>query len=194
MPSCDGILSGTCQKVCKLCINPYISIVNPLRTDIHTYMQAQPQTKAPLAPATPARLSGHSSPVTYSVCFGARKICKLATCDDFLSALPEQSDWCVMPIHLNNYMYVLVYQWMCPDTIIWWGCRPLIKNLVSGDETMSVTSTGIAVCKGIFCCLWKLLGEAWASPTLLCSIAIFYILYIYLSYVVPYILDAVISQ
>ena len=34
------------------------------------------------------------------------------------------------------------------------------KNLVSGDETMSVTSTGIAVCKGIFCCLWKLLGEA----------------------------------
>ena len=36
MPSCDGILSGTCQKVCKLCINPYISIVNPLWTDIHT--------------------------------------------------------------------------------------------------------------------------------------------------------------
>ena len=47
-----GILSGTCQKVRKLCINLYISIVNPLRTD----MQAQPQTKAPLAPATAARL------------------------------------------------------------------------------------------------------------------------------------------
>ena len=29
--------SGTCQKVRKLCINPCISIVNPLRTDIHTY-------------------------------------------------------------------------------------------------------------------------------------------------------------
>ena len=37
MPLCDGILSGTCQKVRKLCINPYISIVNPLRTAIHTY-------------------------------------------------------------------------------------------------------------------------------------------------------------
>ena len=51
MPSCDGILSRTYQKVRKLCINSYISIVNPLRTDI----QAQPQTKAPLAPTAPAR-------------------------------------------------------------------------------------------------------------------------------------------
>ena len=51
-PSRDGILSGTCQKVRKLCINPYTSIVNSLWTDI----QAQPQTKAPLVPATPARL------------------------------------------------------------------------------------------------------------------------------------------
>ena len=52
---CAGILSGTCRKVCKLCINPYISIINSLRTDI----QAQPQTKAPLAPTAltaPARL------------------------------------------------------------------------------------------------------------------------------------------
>ena len=31
----DGILNGRCQKVRKLCINPYISIVNPLPTDIH---------------------------------------------------------------------------------------------------------------------------------------------------------------
>ena len=38
----------------------YISIVNPLRTYIHTYIhtyiQAQPQTKAPLAPTAPAQL------------------------------------------------------------------------------------------------------------------------------------------
>ena len=38
MPSHDGILSGMCQKLRKLCINPYISIVNPLRTDIQTYI------------------------------------------------------------------------------------------------------------------------------------------------------------
>ena len=31
------------RKVCKLCVNPYISIINSLRTDI----QAQPQTKTP---------------------------------------------------------------------------------------------------------------------------------------------------
>ena len=37
MPSCDGILSGTCQKVRKLCINPYISIINPLG---QTYIQS----------------------------------------------------------------------------------------------------------------------------------------------------------
>ena len=40
-PSHDGILSGMCQKVRKLCINPYISIVNQLRTDKCTYIQAQ---------------------------------------------------------------------------------------------------------------------------------------------------------
>ena len=38
VPSRNGFLSGTCQKVCKLCINPYISIVNPLQTDIQTYI------------------------------------------------------------------------------------------------------------------------------------------------------------
>ena len=32
------------RKVCKLCVNPYISIVNLLQKD----MQAQPQTKTPL--------------------------------------------------------------------------------------------------------------------------------------------------
>ena len=50
------ILSSTCQKVRKLCINPYISIVNSLRTNIQTYIQAQPQTKAPLALAALAGL------------------------------------------------------------------------------------------------------------------------------------------
>ena len=42
------------KKACKLCVNLYISIVNPLWTYIqsytHTYIQAQPQTKPPLAP------------------------------------------------------------------------------------------------------------------------------------------------
>ena len=52
----DGILSGTCQKVCKLCINPFISIANLLRRDMQTYIQAQPQTKAPLVSTAPARL------------------------------------------------------------------------------------------------------------------------------------------
>ena len=52
----NGILSSMCQKLRKLCINPYISIVNQLRTYIHTYIQAQPQTKTPLVPTTPARL------------------------------------------------------------------------------------------------------------------------------------------
>ena len=46
------------RHVPKVCINLYIWIVNPLRTYIHTYIhiQAQAQTRAPLAPATPARL------------------------------------------------------------------------------------------------------------------------------------------
>ena len=45
------------KEVCKLCINPYISIVNHYRqTYIYTYIQAQPQTKTPLTPATPAQL------------------------------------------------------------------------------------------------------------------------------------------
>ena len=48
------------RHVPKVRINPYIWIVNPLRTYIHTYIhtyiQAQAQTKAPLAPAAPARL------------------------------------------------------------------------------------------------------------------------------------------
>ena len=59
---CNGIMSGTCQKVRKLFISTYISILNPLHTYIHThihtyihtYIQAQPQTKTPLAPAAPA--------------------------------------------------------------------------------------------------------------------------------------------
>ena len=55
MPSRDGILSGMCQKVRKRSINPYISIVNPLRTDIQTYIHTY-MTKAPLASATLARL------------------------------------------------------------------------------------------------------------------------------------------
>ena len=41
------------KEVRKLCVNQYISMVNLLRTDIHTYIhtyiQAQPQTKTPLA-------------------------------------------------------------------------------------------------------------------------------------------------
>ena len=46
--------SGAMASWAACAINPYISIVNPLRTDIqtyiHIYIQAQPQTKPPLAP------------------------------------------------------------------------------------------------------------------------------------------------
>ena len=41
-----------CQKGTSTCVNSYMSIVNPLQT----YIQAQPQTKARLAPAAPAWL------------------------------------------------------------------------------------------------------------------------------------------
>ena len=52
-----GILSGICQKIHKLCINPYISVVKPLQTDIYTNIQTQTyKTKTPLAPTAPARL------------------------------------------------------------------------------------------------------------------------------------------
>ena len=40
----DGIMSGTCQRCIKLCINPYISIVNPLQTYIHTYIHTYIRT------------------------------------------------------------------------------------------------------------------------------------------------------
>ena len=43
------------SMVHKQCVNPYISIVKPLPY-IHTYIQAQPQTKTPLASAAPAQL------------------------------------------------------------------------------------------------------------------------------------------
>ena len=37
VPLHDSIMSGTCQKIRKLCINPYISIINQLQnTYIHT--------------------------------------------------------------------------------------------------------------------------------------------------------------
>ena len=50
----DGIWAACAKQVHvhKLCVNPYISIINPLRTDIHTYKLNL--TKTPLAPATPA--------------------------------------------------------------------------------------------------------------------------------------------
>jgi len=44
------------STVCKLSTNLYISILNPLQTDIQTHIQAQPQTKTPLSPAVPAQL------------------------------------------------------------------------------------------------------------------------------------------
>ena len=42
------------RSLSKLYANSYTSVVNPLRR--HTYIQAQPETKAPWAPAAPARL------------------------------------------------------------------------------------------------------------------------------------------
>ena len=54
---CNGSMSGMCQKgTYKLWINQYISIVNPLKTHI----QAQPQTKAPLAPVAPDNYEPHT--------------------------------------------------------------------------------------------------------------------------------------
>ena len=80
-PSRDGILSGTCQKVRKLCINLYISIVNRYRqTYKHTYIQAQPQTKAPLVPGRVCTIMSlmlrHSAII---FCIWTRKSTKLFT-------------------------------------------------------------------------------------------------------------------
>ena len=54
-PSRDGIMSGTCQKVRKLCI--YFNR-KPLRTKIQTYKHTSTTSdyKTPLAPAALARL------------------------------------------------------------------------------------------------------------------------------------------
>ena len=52
MASC----AASAKEVRKLCVNLYISIINLLWTDRHTYIQAQPQTNTPLAPAVPAQL------------------------------------------------------------------------------------------------------------------------------------------
>ena len=62
----DGIMSGMCRRGTKLCANPY-TVCKPVyfnrkpvtdrHTNIHTYIQAQPQTKTPLAPVVLVRLS-----------------------------------------------------------------------------------------------------------------------------------------